>query len=96
MYTENSALWQKDYEPNAFRWIQKGEDGKSVLAFLRISDDQNLLTIMNFSGEDACFYGKLSDDVSLVFDTYDRKTAECSEGIVHLSPFEGLLFEVKQ
>ena len=96
VYIENSALWQKDYESDAFRWIQKGEDGKSVLAFLRISEDQSLLTVMNFSGEDACFYEKMSGDASLVFDTYERKTAECSEGIVHLSPFEGLLFELRQ
>ena len=76
-------------------WIQKGEDGKAVVAFTRTSDDQNLLAILNFSGEEACFNKRLSGEVSFVFDTYDRKTSECSEDIIYLSPFEGLLVELK-
>lgn len=96
VYTENSALWQKDYEADDFRWIQQGEDGKAVVAFTRTSEGQKLLSILNFSGEDAYFNKKPSGDVSLVFDTYDRKTASFSEDKVHLLPFEGLLFELRR
>ena len=96
VYTKSSALWQKDYEADDFCWIQQGEDGKAVVAFTRTSEGQKLLSILNFSGEDAYFNKKPSGDVSLVFDTYDRKTASFSEDRVHLLPFEGFLFELRR
>ncbi len=96
VYIENSALWQNDYDKSSFHWIQRGEDGKAVLAFTRTSDDQKLLIVMNLSDEDAYFNKNLSGDSFLVLDTYDRKKTEFSEDKIHLLPFEGLLYELKQ
>ena len=53
------------------RCARKG--GNAVVAFTRASDAQILLAILKFYGEEACFTKKLSLDVSLVFDTYNRK-----------------------
>ena len=96
VYIENSALWQNDYDKSSFHWIQRGEDGKAVLAFTRTSDDQKLLIVMNLSDEDAYFNKNLSGDSFLVLDTYNRKKTEFSEDKIHLLPFEGLLYELKQ
>jgi len=94
VYIENSALWQRDYEAAAFRWVQKGEDGKAVLAFLRESDCQQLLAVMNFTGEEALFSNNLPGKVSLLFDTHDRGTVDCAYKEIDLSPYEGMLLEI--
>ncbi len=95
VYTENPALWQKDYDAAAFRWIQKGEDGKAVLAFLRESDCQRLLAVMNFSGEEAHFSNNLPGKGSLLFDIYERGTVDYFYKEIDLLPYEGMLLELR-
>lgn len=95
-YIENSVLWQNDYDKSSFQWILKGEGGNAVLTFTRTSDNQKLLAVMNFSGEDVVFNKTLAGDETLLFDTHGKETVESFEdGIVCLSPFEGLLFELR-
>lgn len=49
-YLENSALWEKDYELDGFRWIDCHQEQKSIYVYERCSETQTILVIFNLSG----------------------------------------------
>ncbi|MCR4882837.1 MAG: 1,4-alpha-glucan branching protein GlgB [Clostridiales bacterium] len=95
VYLENSALWQDDYEKSSFRWVCKGDDGKAVIAFVRATDNQKLLAVMNFSGEDAYVSSDLLDTGSLLLDTYGKESFDDSDNRIQLLPYEGMLLKIE-
>ncbi len=49
-YRSEPALWQRDFSPDGFRWINAAEADANVLSFLRFSDDHSpLACIANLS-----------------------------------------------
>ena len=48
LYLEHSALWQYDYEPRGFRWFHLADHDRSVISYLRFSDEEALLCIHHF------------------------------------------------
>jgi 1,4-alpha-glucan branching enzyme len=50
IYRENPPLHRKDFSPEGFRWVQRGDWEASVLAFLRQAPDSApLLVVCNFT-----------------------------------------------
>jgi 1,4-alpha-glucan branching enzyme len=49
VYKENSALYQYDFEPQGFDWIDCHDSSQSVLSFIRRSDTETLIVILNFT-----------------------------------------------
>jgi 1,4-alpha-glucan branching enzyme len=51
VYQETPALWQDDFEPTGFRWLEPNAAGENVLAFLRLGTDEKrpLVCVCNFS-----------------------------------------------
>jgi 1,4-alpha-glucan branching enzyme len=49
MYREHSALNQYDFEPRGFEWIDCNDTDQSVLSYLRRSDDETVIVILNFT-----------------------------------------------
>ena len=39
LYRDNPALWDRDFDPEGFRWIDANDADQSVLSFLRLSAD---------------------------------------------------------
>ncbi|MCH9612442.1 MAG: 1,4-alpha-glucan branching enzyme GlgB [Chlamydiia bacterium] len=49
LYCSNEALWQDDFTPNGFEWVEVSDKEHSVFALLRKGGDQTLLAVLNFS-----------------------------------------------
>jgi 1,4-alpha-glucan branching enzyme len=53
VYRANPALWQRDFTPEGFSWIDASDAGGNVLAFLRLAPEQDpprpLACVVNFS-----------------------------------------------
>ena len=95
VYQSSSALWQKDYDRSAFHWICKGYEGKAVIAFVRESETQKVLVILNFSNEKIRFSGSAPGKARVVFDTHGKDVIRDSRDEPWLLPFEGLILEIE-
>ena len=51
VYRETRALWQRDFEPDGFRWLEANDAANNVLAFARIGkgDTPPLVCVLNLS-----------------------------------------------
>jgi 1,4-alpha-glucan branching enzyme len=51
LYTSHAALWQLDFEPEGFQWIDPDNAGQCILTFIRYGSDRTkpLVFICNFS-----------------------------------------------
>ena len=47
LYQEHSAFWQLDSEPRGFEWIDVSDKANSVLSYLRRSNDEHAVVVMN-------------------------------------------------
>ena len=92
-YAEHSALWQQDYESASFQWIEKGTDGRAVLAFARRSEAENVLVILNFSDEPCLFSGGIPDHSEVLIDTHCRDDSIVSGNAILLEAYEGVLLK---
>jgi 1,4-alpha-glucan branching enzyme len=50
-YRAEPALWELDFDPAGFRWLEPNDAAANVLAFMRLSDrgDRQLICVCNFS-----------------------------------------------
>lgn len=50
-YKNSPALWEKDYDPSGFEWIDADNNNQSILSFIRKGDDKKdaLIFICNFT-----------------------------------------------
>jgi 1,4-alpha-glucan branching enzyme len=51
VYGETPALWQDDFQPTGFRWLEPNDAAQNVLAFMRVGDDEQrpLVCVCNLS-----------------------------------------------
>jgi len=49
LYRSKTALHKYDFEPRGFEWIDCNDTDQSVLSYLRRSDDETLIVILNFT-----------------------------------------------
>jgi 1,4-alpha-glucan branching enzyme len=51
LYRAEPALWERDFDPSGFRWLEAGDGGANVLAFARLSADGSrvLVCVCNFA-----------------------------------------------
>ena len=51
LYRDEPALWEVDFEPAGFRWLEANDAAANVVAFMRHSDggDRTLVCACNFS-----------------------------------------------
>jgi 1,4-alpha-glucan branching enzyme len=51
VYRDTPALWEDDFEPTGFRWLEPNDAAGNVLAFMRIGTDEKrpLVCVCNFS-----------------------------------------------
>ena len=49
LYREQPALWQVDFEPEGFRWIEANDADYSVYAYIRYAEDRSdfLIVVLN-------------------------------------------------
>ena len=61
IYRENPALYEMDYEPEGFRWIDCHQEEKCVYVFERIGKTQRILVLLNFSDSPQTYTLKSED-----------------------------------
>lgn len=74
LYLSHPALWE-DYDKNAFRWIETGDDNPGIIAFERITDNEKLVFIFNLlESRNAMFicHGKFDEAVPLLFSEWQE------------------------
>jgi 1,4-alpha-glucan branching enzyme len=51
LYREQPALWQQDFDPRGFQWIEPNDADQSVYSFIRYADDRSdfLVIALNFT-----------------------------------------------
>ena len=49
LQADRPALWQRDYRPDGFRWLDASDRAASVLAFNRVADDDLVVCIANLT-----------------------------------------------
>ena len=49
IYKQHSAFWQLDPDPRGFEWIDVNDRANSVLSFLRRSNDEHAVIVMNLT-----------------------------------------------
>jgi len=49
VYLENSALYERDFSQDGFRWVDCHKEGERIYVMERMSSDQRILTVLNFS-----------------------------------------------
>lgn len=47
IYKYHNCLWEKDYDPSGFKWIEVDNNEKSVFSYYREDDKQILVTVLN-------------------------------------------------
>ncbi len=50
VYAETAALWQEDYSPDGFRWIDANDSSNNTFSFYRSAGDSLLACVVNFAG----------------------------------------------
>ncbi len=50
-YRDEPALWERDFDPSGFEWLEAGDGASNVLAFVRFSGDRSrsVACVCNFS-----------------------------------------------
>lgn len=51
LYTEQPALWERDFDPQGFRWIEPNDADNSTFSYIRFADDKSdfLVIVANFT-----------------------------------------------
>ncbi len=52
IYMEHSALWEKDYDTDGFKWLDCHQEEKCIYAFERFSSKEHLVALFNFSDKE--------------------------------------------
>jgi len=63
-YMQHSALWEMDYEKKGFQWVDCHQEDKSIYAFLRSSEKENILAVFNFSDKEHMGYRFILSDAT--------------------------------
>ena len=72
---------------------EKGKDGKAVLAFLRRTEKDSVLVILNFSNEPYSFSDSILDHSEVVIDTYCGDDSIVRDNTILLEAYEGVLLK---
>ena len=49
MYTRQTALYKYDFDPRGFEWIDCEDASQSVLSYLRKTEDESIIVVLNFT-----------------------------------------------
>ena len=49
LYTSESGLYERDFEPDGFRWLDCNDSERSLLIFVRQAKNEQVVCIFNFT-----------------------------------------------
>ena len=97
VYLNHPALWEKDYEKQAFRWISEGSDKTALFAFLRNAREETVLAVLNFTDRRRAFRHALLKQAEYLMDTHAvHAEDEAVKEEAMMEPYQGILFRIEQ
>lgn len=87
LYAKHPALWEKDYERDGFTWLEADDTDHVIYAYLRKGGSEQILVVLNFSGQPQRFCCRAEGKLTLLLDTDDaryggnKKTEDPYEGL---------------
>lgn len=107
IYKECPSLYELDYSPEGFEWIDCHSEDKCIYAFIRKSSTQQTIAVFNFSDKETDYTLNIGDtkEFKLIIDSnaiefggcggsYNSETAKDGKINIKLSPFSGRLYLV--
>lgn len=107
IYRECPSLYELDYSPEGFEWIDCHSEDKCIYAFIRKSGTQQTIAVFNFSDKETDYTLNIGDtkEFKLIIDSnaiefggyggsYNSETAKDGKINIKLSPFSGRLYLV--
>lgn len=85
-YLKHSALWERDFDWDGFEWIECDDIKRGVLVFKRMSDQESLICLHNFSNQHQMNYPM---EGVVLFST--DESAHVKKGSIDLPPFVTLI-----
>lgn len=109
IYLNNSALYERDYSQDGFKWVDCHKEGERIYVFERMSSNQKLIVLLNLSDANQTYHlenyeaNKLELLISSDNEIYSGQThyenavLESKDGAfdIELNKFSGVIFEVK-
>ncbi len=100
IYMNEPALWEEEYDPAGFRWMDCDTDNECVIGYMRLTIGEQILVLLNFSDEDAEIFPKVTGKFRLVLDTgsnmddIDANTYNWEKGISSFTipAYTGMIF----
>ena len=106
LYLETPALYEWDYKPEGFQWVDCNLEEKCVYAFERRTKDMRVLCIFNFSDHIQEYRKEKLPDVRKIklllcsdmekyggFHKYSRRMTKLTgEFVISLQPFTGMIY----
>ena len=94
VYLNHPALWEKDYEKQAFRWISEDSHKTALFAFLRNAREE---TVLNFTDRRRAFRHALLKQAEYLMDTHAvHAEDEAVKEEAMMEPYQGILFRIEQ
>ena len=89
-YLSENSLWQRDFHSSGFKWLLADEAEKNIVAFERISTDNQTIVVISFSGSPQKVKIPLdsSDALCILFDS----EGENWEGKIETTSSDGIYY----
>lgn len=104
LYLNHSALYEKDYAPEGFQWLDCHQEDRCIYAFERRSEKERIIAVFNFSNVDQKAYTLYIPDAGkLKILLYSRQTesrafpelkSEDGKYMFDLQPYSAVYYQV--
>ena len=98
MYLNSPALYERDYEPDGFQWLDCHQEERLIYAFERRSEKQRIAAVFNFSDEKQEGYELRVEDaecLALLFSSEMEQYVRCEgNAVLTLPPYSGRYYLV--
>ena len=80
LYLNSPALYERDYEPDGFKWLDCHQEERLIYAFERRSEKQRIVAVFNFSEEEQEEYELRVEDADRLSLLLSSETARYGGG----------------
>ena len=98
LYLNSPALYERDYEPDGFQWLDCHQEERLIYAFERRSEKQRIAAVFNFSDEKQEGYELRVEDaecLALLFSSEMEQYVRCEgNAVLTLPPYSGRYYLV--
>ena len=100
LYLTHPALWEGDYRPEGFQWLDCHQEERCIYAIQRSGGGERLAAVFNFSAQPQDYQLKIpkAGELRLVMSSeLGTETVKRPSGgtfALHLTPFSGVYYQI--